>query len=197
MSYPIFLDLKDKKVVVIGGGRIAHRKIESLRGQGAKILVIAPELNEAILKLSNKEMSIDVIIGVFKERHLDDAVLVFVASSDEKTNDNVTIACKTRSILVNNCMDQTQSVFKSGAVIREGEIEIAIGTGGKRPGVSKWLSERMQSALPQTLDEIVTSYDEIRQEARQKYDRSKDREQYIKESFRKILESLEGHKNEN
>ncbi len=123
--------------------------------------------------------------------------LVFAATDDDSMNDMVTDHCKRKGILVNNCMDATKSTFRSGAVVREGQVEIAVGTGGKRPGLAKYIISRIQSVLPDQLSQMTNYYDGLRIEAREKFDLSQDREKYIKEKFKTYTDSVKGNDHEN
>ena len=196
MTYPVFINLEGLQVAIVGGGRIAFRKIENMLGQGAKIKVVAPSIIDEIKKLVHSQGDITLIEENFQQDHLKDASLVFITSSNEEVNLLATKYCKSNGILMNNCMDSSFSSFRNGAVIRNGQVEIAIATGGKRPGIAKWLSERIDSVMPNQLDEIINFYDDIRAEAKIKFRESKEREAYIKEALKAHLETLEGLSNE-
>jgi len=189
MGYPVFLNLKGIRVVIIGGGRIAERKLRSVIQEDANIVLVASKISDSIKALSSVS-SFTLIEEKFETCHLEKATLVFAASSDQAVNEQVTDLCKVKGIMVNNCMDSRDSTFRSGATIKRGEVEIAIGTGGKRPGLSKWLGSIIETALPSDLNTLIDDYDTIRNEARNKFENSKDREQYIIEAFENICENI-------
>lgn len=188
MTYPIFINLEGLNITFVGGGRIAYRKLKNVLGQGAHISVVAPMIIDEIRDLSKTEKDLYIIEEKFNAHHLSDSTMVFITSDDETANQMATDYCKQKGILMNNCMDSTLSSFRNGAVTRNGEVEIAIATGGKRPGIAKWIREQIEQTLPDQLDEIIDQYDEIRKQARDKFDSSKDRESYIKEAFKTYLE---------
>lgn len=196
MTYPVFINLEGLQVTIVGGGRIAFRKIENMLGQGAKIKVVAPSIIDEIKKLVHSQGDITLIEENFQQDHLQDASLVFITSSNEEVNLLATKYCKSNGILMNNCMDSSLSSFRNGAVIRNGQVEIAIATGGKRPGIAKWLRQRVETVIPNQLDEMINFYDDIRAEAKIKFSESKEREAYIKEALKAHLETLEGLSNE-
>ena len=196
MTYPVFINLEGLQVTIIGGGRIAFRKIENILGQGAKIRVVAPAIIDDIKKLVQSEEGFTIIEENFHTDYLIGSSLVFITSNDERVNLLATDYCKTNAILMNNCMDSSLSSFRNGAVTRQGQVEIAIATGGKRPGIAKWLRRRVESVLPEELDEIIKFYDDIRAQAKIKFSESKDREAYIKEALQAHIETLEGRSNE-
>lgn len=197
MTYPVFLNLKDSKVIIVGGGRIAERKLKGILHASANVFITAPEISEAIERIACNESKIFISRNAFDLNFLNDATLVFAATDDPAMNDTITDYCKQKGILINNCMDASKSTFTSGAVIREGDVEILIGTGGKRPGVSKYLREQIQRILPQDLSKMIKHYDSLRLEARKTFNKSKDRETYIKEKFKAYTDSVKGNDHEN
>lgn len=201
MSYPVFIDLSQVKVVLVGGGRIARRKLLNIVDQGAEIIVVAPCIIPEIKDMAKSHEEIVLIEETFTTGHLEGTTLAFAVSDDESVNQDVTEYCREKGILLNNCMESSQSSFRNGAVLRKGELEIAIGTGGKRPGLSKWLKTLIQtiidSSMPVDMEEIIKVYDQLRDEARLEFSSSKDRETYIKEGFKKYIDALEGINHEN
>lgn len=197
MSYPVFINLKDMNIIFVGGGRIAKRKILNIIGQDANITVIAPAIIDEIKELASVDTRVKLVEAPFEMEYLEDATLVFIVSDDESVNQAVSVYCRSNGILLNNCMDSSQSTFTNGAVLRRGELEVAIGTGGKRPGVSKWIKGKIDETLPESIDSIISHYDILRGKAREKFSTSKEREQYIKEAFIKYIDSLEGIDHEN
>lgn len=196
MSYPIFVETKGVKIVFVGGGRIALRKLRKLLSDGALISVIAPKIIDEIKQLEKTHQNLTLIEDSFDTLHLNGAALVFLVSDNSEVNKIAGTYCLEHSILYNDCMNVQKSRFRNGAALKRGAIEIAIGSGGKRPGVSKWLIERVEKAIPDNIDEIVNKYDALRKTARLKYNDSKLRESYIKEAFSAYLEQLEGRTHE-
>ncbi len=197
MSYPIFVETEGVSIVFVGGGRIALRKLRKLIKEGARVTVVAPEIIDEIKVLEAAHGNLTLIEATFETKHIQGAALVFLVSNRPEVNDLAGAYCAEHGILYNDCMDVEKSLFRNGAVSKFGEIEIAIGSGGKRPGVSKWLIEQVKKAIPDNIDDIVDKYDALRQEARLKYDDSKLRENYIKEAFGAYLVQLEGQTHEN
>ena len=96
IKYPIFVDLEGRRVVVIGGGDVAHRKIEFLAGAGAKVLVVA----KSIIKEICEGPEVKLIEGEYKDKYLDSAVLVIAATSDNELNRKVYHDCRKMGILL-------------------------------------------------------------------------------------------------
>jgi len=196
MTYPIFVNLKGVHITIVGGGRIACRKIENILDQGALIKVVAPNIINQIKTLAESDENITLIEEKFQTDHLNDSSLVFLTSDDEIINKEVNDFCVQKGILVNNCMDSSKSTFRNGAVIRRGELEIAIASGGKRPGISKWIKDMILDRLPEQLDEVIIMYDQVREQAKEKFNNSKDREVFVRNALKEYLETLEGQSHE-
>ncbi len=197
MSYPVFINLKDVNIVFVGGGRIARRKMMNVLGQGANVTVVAPQIIDEIKEIARNSSEVKLIEKPFKLDYVLNATLVFVVSDNEEVNQEATEYCIANGILLNNCMDRSKSSFRNGAVIRKDDLEVAIGTGGNRPGVSKWLKESIGKSIPDSVAEVMHHYDDLRAKAKVKFSSSKEREQYIKEAFKEYIDNLEGIDHEN
>src|SRR6185295_13818061 len=134
--YPVFLDLADKPVVVIGGGNIAHQKMENLIAAGAKVTVISPELNEemAALKDAGKFMH---IMRVYQPGDIEGHELVFVATDDHEENRRVWKEGRERHIWVNAVDDIPNCDFIMPGIVKQGELILAISTSGTSPAMAR------------------------------------------------------------
>jgi precorrin-2 dehydrogenase/sirohydrochlorin ferrochelatase len=133
--YPLFLDLKGKTVVVVGGGAVALRKVEALRRTGAKVKVIAPEVAPGI----REDREIEVVLRDYAPGDLFAASLVIAATDDQATNLAVSRDAHLSNIFC-NVVDQPELCsFIVPSVVEKGPIKIAISTGGISPTLSKKL----------------------------------------------------------
>jgi len=133
--YPIFVDLRDKQVVVVGGGMVAARKVESLLKAGAKVRVIAPDIAEEIASFN--EVAIER--RGYEEDDLEDAFLVIAATGDEKTNRAVSEEASERRIFCNVVDRPELCSFIVPSIVERGPIKIAVSTGGFSPALSRRL----------------------------------------------------------
>lgn len=147
--YPIFVDLTDRLVVVVGGGMVAARKVESLVKAGARVTVIAPEVVEEIA--SNRFIQIE--LREYEEDDLQGASLVIAATDDEKINCSVSREASELGIFCNVVDRPELCSFIVPSVVERGPIKVAISTGGISPA----LSRRMRLLLGKAIgDEYVT-----------------------------------------
>jgi len=141
--YPLFIDLRDRLVVVVGGGMVAWRKVEALRRAGARVRVIAPEVVERI----EQDEGLEVVRRGYEPGDLDGAWLVFAATDDEETNVAVSRDAESRRVFCNVVDQPGLCSFIVPSVVEKGPIKIAISTGGVSPALSKKMRIRIGKLL--------------------------------------------------
>jgi siroheme synthase-like protein len=142
MFYPIYLNLTGRRVLVVGGGEVAERKIEPLLGTGAIITVISPILTDRISDLA-VEKRIEVERRAYKTGDCGGAVLVLCATDDAEVNVMVFNDAHRAGALVNSADKPALCDFIMPAVVRRGDIAIAISTGGTSPGLAARLRQKI------------------------------------------------------
>jgi len=142
--YPIFLDIKDKKCVIVGGGEVAARKAERLLDCGAKVFIISPGLTQELAGLKEKKV-ISHIAAQYSGDLIDGAALIIGATDDEKTNAMISLDARGKGIPVNIVDDPQKCDFILPSLVQRGDLAIAIGTGGKSPALARHLREELES----------------------------------------------------
>jgi siroheme synthase-like protein len=140
--YPIFLNLKDRPVLVVGAGRVALRKTRGLLEAGARITVVAPESEPEF-----GELPVAMVRRSFRASDLADIVLVFAATSDRLTNHRIAIAAKGKGIFANIADSAEECDFVVPARIQRDQLQIAVSTGGKDPRLSAELRRKLEKLL--------------------------------------------------
>lgn len=141
--YPLFADLTDRQVLVVGGGVVGERKAAALLEAGARVRVGAPTLTP-ILQNWAKEGRVQWLSGHFDECWLDDAWLVVAATSDAVLHHRIATLAGNRRIFVNVVDDADRSSFHVPAVIDRAPVTIAISSGGHAPMLARLLRERLE-----------------------------------------------------
>lgn len=141
--YPIFLDIKDKKCVIVGGGEVAARKAERLLDCGAMVFVISPKLTPELAALKGKKV-ISHIEAEYSGDLTDGAALIIGATDDEKTNARISLDARRKGIPVNIVDDPQKCDFILPSLMLRGDLAIAIGTGGKSPALARYLREELE-----------------------------------------------------
>ncbi len=145
--YPVFLDLRDQRVLVVGGGVVGERKTRALLGSGAQICVGAPAFSPGLQDWA-AAARISLLPGEYTLDWLDGVALVIAATDDAATNARVAADARARAIPVNVVDVPSLSSFIVPAVVERGDITVAIGTGG----VSPVLARRARAAIERALD---------------------------------------------
>lgn len=151
---PIFLRLRSTPVAVVGGGRIAQRKVDLLLRAGAHVTVIAPRLcAELAARAAAREVSHRA--GRFHPHHLDGMRLVIGATGRNEVNAAVAAAARKRGVPVNVVDDAERSSFYFPAIVDRAPLTVAIGSGGSAPVLSRCLREQIEALLPGTLGALA------------------------------------------
>jgi uroporphyrin-III C-methyltransferase / precorrin-2 dehydrogenase / sirohydrochlorin ferrochelatase len=150
---PLFLNVAGRRVVLVGGGRVAAAKLRQLRAVDARITVVAPDIHDDIsgqARSSQANDSITIVRRRFQPADLDDAWLV-VAAAPPEVNRAVAAAADARRLFVNAVDDPANATaFLSGVVRRDG-VTIAISTAGDAPALTALLREGLDALLPRDL----------------------------------------------
>ncbi|MEH7416131.1 NAD(P)-binding protein [Neobacillus drentensis] len=160
-NYPIMLQLDGKKVVVIGGGRVAERKVRGLLGTGAHVVVISPEATDEIQTLF-LDGKIVWEKKFFSAEDLRGAALIFAATDDKDINRSVKSSAEKHQ-LVTVADDPDISDFHLPAHVQRGRLSIAVSTGGASPTLAK----NLRAELEEKFDERYEAYVEFLFTARQ------------------------------
>jgi len=140
--YPVMLDLRDREVVVVGGGSVAERKVREIIEAGARVRVISPEVTPALAQLG-AEGWITVCRKPFEATDLEGAWLVIGATDDAAVNRAIAEEAARRRLFC-NIVDQTALCsFLVPAVVRQGVVTIAISTGGMSPALAVRLKQEI------------------------------------------------------
>jgi len=163
---PIFIQLHSKPAVVVGGGRIATRKVDLLRKAGACIQVIAPELSEELRDLTASG-EIEHIKAPFVPSHLDGAALVIAATQLKEVNSAVSQAARRRHVPVNVVDDPQLSTFIFPAIIDRSPVIVAVGSSGQSPVLARRVREQLEALLPARLGALARFVGDRRKEVQQ------------------------------
>jgi precorrin-2 dehydrogenase / sirohydrochlorin ferrochelatase len=146
--YPVFLDLNEKACVVIGGGRVAERKVLTLLKAGARVTVVSPRVTEALRRLKEKG-KIAIRRDSFRATDLKAVHLAIAATDDRAVNEQVFRKASHLRIPVNVVDDPKHCSFIVPSIISRGDILLAISTGGLSPALAKALRKKLQSEIGQ------------------------------------------------
>lgn len=149
---PVMLDVKEKEVVIIGGGKVALRKIQLFLNYKANITVVSEKFESEILKLEGK---IDIISSTYNKRFIEEAFMVIAATSDKKINHKIYEDAKKLKKFVNVVDDYKNSDFVTMAIVERGPLKIAVSTSGESAGASKKIKKKIEDFIPSEYEELI------------------------------------------
>jgi uroporphyrin-III C-methyltransferase / precorrin-2 dehydrogenase / sirohydrochlorin ferrochelatase len=164
--FPIFVNLEDQPVLVVGGGGVAARKVRLLLKSAARVRVVARELDEELAALA-AEGAIDHSATAFDPDQLAGARLVIAATDDRPLNRAVAAAAEAAGLLCNVVDDPQASRFITPAVVQRAPITVAISTAGAAPVLARRLRERIESLLPGGYGRIADFMERHRERVKQ------------------------------
>jgi precorrin-2 dehydrogenase/sirohydrochlorin ferrochelatase len=142
--YPVYLDLKDRPCLVIGGGTVAERKVITLLEAGADVTIVSPTLSLKLQELSGSG-KITHRQKNFEEKDLSGEFLVIAATDSPDMNTIAAQACKKKNILVNVAVPPDESSFIVPSVVERGDLLIAVSTSGISPALAKKIRQELES----------------------------------------------------
>lgn len=150
MYFPLFVDLTDREILVVGGGTVASRRIRVLTGFCGHITVIAPEISPEIARSISPDSGgcgLTVFQRTFEPPDLDGRDLVLAATDDAGLNRRIAEMCRAKGIPVNDCSDQKFCDFQFASVVRDGDIVIGINASGKNHRLVKETRQSIERCL--------------------------------------------------
>ncbi len=174
--YPVFLNLKGKNVVVIGGGRVAERKARMLIKAGASVRIISPSLTHNLKKL-HEAGKLTYIKRTYKKGDLRKAFLVIAATSSQQINTKI---ANDAEFLINVIDMPSEGNFIAPSVVNRGPLTIAISTEGASPAIAKALRMEMEQLYGAEFARYLKFTEVIRQRAIKKITDNKKRERFLK-----------------
>lgn len=182
--FPMFLDIRDREVLICGGGRHGVEKVLRLAPFGARLRMISREISREAEELGKSVRDIVIEKRCFSEKDLDILPAFVIAAEDRSENERIADICRKRHVPVNAVDMQDICDFIFPAMITSGDLCVGISTGGASPAAAVELKKRMLAALPGNIDEILRRMGEIRGRVREAVP-EKERQKAV---FREIVE---------
>lgn len=171
---PVFLDIRNKTCLVIGGGEVAARKVSVLLQAGAHVTVVSTELIEA-LKDMRDQAKIQYIAEPFHPKFLDNTTLVIAATNDFSTNQLVSSSAQMRNIAVNVVDHPALCTFIMPSVIDRSPLLIAISSSGQSPVLARLLRAQLQTWIPSAYGRLAQIAGKFRSQVKAHFKHTKNR----------------------
>lgn len=157
--FPVFLNIKDQRCLVVGAGEVAFRKATMLAKAGAKLIVVAPERCALFDALTD----IQFIPERFQAQQLEGVTLVIAATNDKSVNHLVSAAAKFRNIPVNVVDDPAACSFIMPSILDRSPLMVAFSTGGTSPVLARTLRAKLESVIPEGYGRLARFVERFRQ----------------------------------
>lgn len=164
--YPSFLNIQGKRCVVIGGGKVALRKVKALLDCGANVTVVSPALHRDLAQLAEAG-TISLIHRNDKPGDLMGAFIAIAATTETDTNKRVAMEAKSQGILVNVADDLEQSDFIVPSYVRRGDLTIAVSTAGKSPALAQKIRKKLEKDWGEEYASLVVLVNKVRSQLKQ------------------------------
>src|SRR5437763_2576787 len=161
--YPVFLDLRGRRAVVIGGGAVAEQKVRGLIAAGAHVTLVSPETLPALSDLARRG-AIEIRRRSYRPGDLAGAWLAIAATDDRSVNEAVWAEAERVGVPLNAVDDLEHCSFIAPAIHREGDITVAVSTGGKSPALAVRLRQRIARLVGRAEARLCALLGELRPE---------------------------------
>jgi precorrin-2 dehydrogenase / sirohydrochlorin ferrochelatase len=158
---PLHIDLKNRNCLVIGGGKVAWRKVKVLFSYRAKVTVVSPKLSPD-LQSALDEGNLEYIADTYRPAYLKDRFIVICATHNAEVNREAADACMDQGILVNSVSEPDKCTFFFPAVMKKGLLSLSISTAGSSPALARRIRDQLEENLPPEYGELVSFLHEVR-----------------------------------
>ena len=195
--YPIFIDVEDHEVVIIGGGEVCARKAETMMRYGARVTIVSPKFTPEIEGWA-KDGKLTLRRKRYEPGDLDGANIVIASTDDTAVNEQIAADCRRRRIPVNVVDVTPLCEFIVPAIIDKGSVTLAVSTGGKSPALARTLKEDLQRLIGPEYTEVNDLLGTLRESAKRVLPTDVDRKRFFDGIIAKgILDMLrEGRRRE-
>ncbi len=176
--FPVFFDLKGQKVLVVGGGEVALRKVSLLQPTGARVTLVAPRIHPELAERAAAG-TLTIESREFIPGDLDDMRLVIVATSRRALNRWIANLCDARALPVNVVDDRATSRFIVPAIVDRDPVLVAVSTGGTSPVLARRLRERLEAIIPKGIGELAAWLRDLRPASRRRLRTTDERRRFF------------------
>ena len=160
-KYPIFLELSGRRVVVIGGGAVAVRKAQSLLAAGARLVVVSEHVDDMLTAL-RQGTNAELIRSKYSKDYLAGALLAIAATNNPELNRRIYKDCQELEILCNVVDEPELCDFFVPAVVKRGDLQIAIGTEGHYPAYAGHIRKKLEQTFTDKHGDFLAELETLR-----------------------------------
>ena len=151
MQFPVNLNLHGRPVLVVGGGRIAYRKVEQLLMADAEVTVLSPMFVDEFHSLP-----VTLVQREYESGNIDAFRLVITATGNTPVNQQIFDECEAKGIWINSADDPDRCAFTLPAALRRGDLMVTVSTGGASPALASWLRSHLELSIVPEFEQVVS-----------------------------------------
>ena len=163
-TYPVSLTLDGRRVLVVGGGKLATRRVADLLEARARVEVVSPVVSQEIAAWADQQKVV-VALRPFEGGDVTGAWLCIAATDDPAVNRAVVVAAEREHCFVSAAGDGTASSARPMSVLRRGDLEVAVGTSGRAPAAAVWVRQQLATLVGPEYGVLIDLVAEARAEA--------------------------------
>ncbi|MEM7465758.1 MAG: siroheme synthase CysG [Pseudomonadota bacterium] len=164
---PIFLNSKNRDCLVVGGGEVAARKIETLIRAGAEITVVCPDIGKSVAALVDEKV-VKHLPRTFNDSDISQQLLIIAATNDHTVNARVSALASEHNIPVNVVDEPTLCTFIMPSIVDRSPVVVAVSTGGAAPVLARLLRAKLETMIPARYGELATLMQSARERVKEK-----------------------------
>jgi precorrin-2 dehydrogenase / sirohydrochlorin ferrochelatase len=161
--YPVFIELEGKRVVVVGGGSVACRKVQALLECGARIHLAGRALTPELQEMVERE-AIHFLGREFKDEYLNNSFMAIAATDDKELNHRISACARERGVLVNAVDQPPDCDFIVPSILKRGDLQIAISTSGKSPALARRIRKGLERQFGEEYGTFLSMMGRLRKE---------------------------------
>ena len=162
-KYPIFLELSGRRVVVVGGGAVAVRKAQTLLAAGARLVVVAEKIDNIPTALC-RDKNAELIKSKYSKDYLAEAVLAIAATNNHQLNRRIYKDCQELEVLCNVVDEPELCDFFVPAVVKRGDLQIAVGTEGHCPAYAGHIRKKLEEIFTEKHGQFLAELEMLRKQ---------------------------------
>lgn len=182
--FPLFIELSGRRVLIVGGGRLALHKARMLLPYGAELTAVAPEFCTELEAIEGLTLT----RRAFEPGDVEGAEIVIAATDERDVNRTVSALCRERGIPVNVVDELSECSFVFPALLRRGALSAGVTTAGCSPTAAAWARDRLDEALPEGFEDVVAWLGSLRTELKARIPEQRRRSALFRRLFELAME---------
>ncbi|GAA0398777.1 siroheme synthase CysG [Cocleimonas flava] len=187
--FPIFINVKDRHCLVVGGGPVASRKVDSLLKSEAIVTVISPDIHNDLQQNADSKR-ITILRRPYEHTDIVRAFLVVAATNDINVNQEIAKAANDANILVNVANDPDAGSFLFPSVLDRSPVTVAISTGGASPVLARQLRMKLETMIPSACGRLAAITEEYREKVKQVFPIQQQRKEFWESALKGTFSEL-------